>query len=532
MTLSYFHCPETGWTTARRSWVWILAAAMLTAVMASKGMGSTVWYQLAVAGLAAICAFRAFNYRENVYAALCIVSGTMMTALPCFAHLSWVLVVMVACLARNIRAANFPEASGYDALALGIALMWCAGRADAFTSWITPFTAFMIPPALTVLLWRCGRFRAFAWLAVLPLAACFVAKDIVTASTPNTITIESYSIPNVAVFPHGKVAAHLVGGSLVPKGETSGDVGIVNMIFGPTPNKSLRPIYLVEHDIGPSEQHPVLENKSLHQQQPWEYNQLFGDEYVLAAIARDGYWASNLGGGLKPEGGVMLGSLCHKGGSTYEPIIVRTKGSTYIQDSDPFVDWLANGQRNVVWELTHGALDLRCLNFAAILLTALSVFAPALSRQGFAVLLLGVVTTQAIATYGAIPGDVLLIGRDGGPHELFRSGGVIRSLIESGRPVIESNRPSPIVVVARGRTYRLTGVEKLVILAPHSRALTTEGKVEVDDIPLGVVEDVIDARLLHYPGGDSKGVVQLRGVVFIATDAPAKLDWKKWFPRS
>ena len=227
----------------------------------------------------------------------------------------------------------------------------------------------------------------------------------------------------------------------------------------------------------------------------------------------------------------MRGSLRHSGGLSYEPIVVRTNDSTYIQDSDPFVDWLANGQRTVVKELTQGVMDFRYFNFAAVLLASLLILAPGWSRIFLALLICTASTIHAVSEYRVVSGDILFVGRDGGPHELSRSAGVTRSIIESGRPVVESNRPSPIVVVARGEAYRITGVEKLIILAPNSQVHLADGSVKANDTPLGVVDSITDARLLHHPGGISKGVLELKGMVFIATDAPAKLNWDKWFPR-
>lgn len=527
-----FPSPLADWNPVGRSWSWILVAISLSAVIAAKGMGSILCYQLAVAGSALLCAFRSFNYRQNGYAVISVGLGIVMIVWPWFAQLPWFFVALFVGLSCMVRRHDIQEAAGYDALALGMALLWCAGRVDEFTAWVTPKNAAIMPVGFALLLWRYGKTRTCAWLLVLIIATFYTAQDIVVASKPKKITVESYSIPNVAVYPHGKVIANLVGGTLVPKGEAAADIGIVNMIFGPTPNRSSQPIYLIEHGVGPSEQHPMLDSKSLLQRKPWEYNQLFGDEYVLAAISRDGYWASNLGGSLKAEGRVMLGSLRHEGGATYEPVIIRKNGATYVQDSDPFVDWLANGQREVVWELTHGALDLRCLTLAAVLTTALALFASRWSMKGYVFLVLGAIVTQTMAINRSIPGDIYLVGRDGGPHEISKSAGVVRSLVESGRPVIESNRPSSMVVVSCGETFRLTGVEKLVIMAPNSRVVTKAGQIEAGDVPLGHLEDVVDARSLRHPGGIAKGFIQLDNVVFIATGSPAKLNWEKWFPHS
>jgi hypothetical protein len=127
-------------------------------------------------------------------------------------------------------------------------------------------------------------------------------------------------------------------------------------------------------------------------------------------------------------------------------------------------------------------------------------------------------------------GDILIVSREGGPHELSRSAGVSRTIIESGIPAREGNMPAALIIVGRDGEYSITGVEKLLVAGSGAKIHSPDGVIKIDDTPLGTVEGIADARRISVGDASSVAVMRLKGFTIIGTDSPAKLDWSKWYP--
>jgi len=292
------------------------------------------------------------------------------------------------------------------------------------------------------------------------------------------------------------------------------------------PNAS-RSVCLLEHGVNSPKWAPSLVRGDLQQSEPWFANQLFGDQYLLAAIAADGCWNSNLGARLRPAGRLVLGSASHRGGGWFEPVVIELEHTLYVNDSDPFVDRLAGYQRSAVTELTVGIFRYRFLNLAlalACLLASLPRF-----RIICVIALLG---GSFIISLLPCSGDITVVGRVDWPHEPSRASGVARSLADAGHPVLLARGPTPIVVIDEGQRYAFTGVERLIILCPAARFSCGETQFEADILPLGRESGIQDARTLIINGTPRGSVWTSTDMTVMATGSPAKVDWNTWLQSS
>lgn len=517
---------------------WPLLVAVLTAALTAKGFGSKTFFLLNSLSLISLVCWRAFSTGDKILGIALTAGGVAFATLSWLPQLTWPITLYLLALSKSSKNRGDGDFVYYQNIALTNVVYWVILKIDIATVYITPLNSGACFLLIALAIHYARTLRIATWCAAITISLIISGQSVFDTLKTKDISIENYAVPNVNVFPHGEVIKQIISGRLSPKGETSGDIGIINLIFGHTESKANNPFILVEHDVLPSESYPVIAKESLHQRKPWEYNQLFGDELLLAAIARDGYWASNLGGSLQPKGRVLLGSLRHyeghedTGKTHYYPIAIRHESKTYLQDSDPFVDWLSNGQRNTLLEFTRGTLDLRLLNMGLVIICAIMLCTANTTLMGMVLVLLMTIAVEFIYQKTTIEGDLHLVGIDGGPHELSKTGGVVRSIIERGYPILLSSKPASIVVLSKGRSYTLTGVEKLVILSSDSRVITGDGIIQSGNTPLGPVQGVVDARSIEYKDLTVDAVFKREGVTYIATDSPAKLDWSKWLPQS
>jgi hypothetical protein len=279
---------------------------------------------------------------------------------------------------------------------------------------------------------------------------------------------------------------------------------------------------LVEHDQHPSIEHPPVRLGNLYQRIPWTENQLIGDQYILAAIAQDDQWISNFGGRLNRYGRLLLGSLRHRGGEWFEPIIISYNKCIYVQDSDPFVDRLAAYQYYTLNELVHRNREVRLLNLLFILAS--------LRIQN----LYGFISTMVIAVGLLISncknriGDIRIVAPIFSPHETSRPSGVLRSLADNGFCFVKGDSQCTVLIVGEGKSVTAKASETLVILMPGARLKIGDDFITVDSMPLGDISDVVDARALIVNGTMQSFVIKINKCNVIGTGSPAKQNWKKW----
>jgi hypothetical protein len=360
------------------------------------------------------------------------------------------------------------------------------------------------------------------WSRFVLVALCVVAAlvDITYIYRPHEIEIGQAM--NVAQgYSPGPTLAKLLGGSPV-QGEVKGDIGITSLFFNQGPNRAIRQIVLGEHGQKPTPEQPVWAGGDLQQSEPWAGNQLFGNQYVLAAIAEDGQWVSNLGGGLERTGRLILASSNHTGGSGTEPLIIAQGKVIYVQDSDPFCDRLSAYQPSALREIVVGQGYLRIIN---VVLAVLSL----LASGPLSMAALGAGVVAFFLWYCHLqPGDVRLCGVVGWPHEPSRISGVLRSLADAGMVMTRGSSDCRLLVVDEGRSAKAAPAEHLVLAAPGASVSSGQATIRVDDLPLGDVDGIIDARRLIVNGVIVGAVYKEGGRTIIGTGSPARQDWAKW----
>lgn len=497
-----------------------LLFGLIALALSLKGWGSTELYQFSIV----IFLVAALHFQQNTskLLTLCQVFLAITIALlPQYSHLSALLAIIALCSGRweAILASN---------IIFLIAALWMY---DITSRNVSPLVIICFGSALIGICYAKRVCKALFYIALI-LWAINPITDLTRMIGGRTITIESYKKEGIAVFPHGDVICRQLDAEKRERGEADGDIGIANLIFGETNIKAKKKLFLVEHGVGASEKHQALGKNELLQKKPWEFNQFYGEEHILASIAQDGYWASNLGGSIEPKdyGGVALASKSHTGGKSFETIIFDHNDRRYVQDSDPFVDWLAHGQRHVTKEVSKGQTSLRLLNLIVALLCLLVVVTERHTvnmMASFASLLL--IWGHWLYDVNSQPnGEVCIVGKVGSPHELSKSAGVLRSMIESGHPVTETSKLPIIVVVSEGKSYKLQGSERLVIAASNSEIITPKGSFKVDDVPQGLAEDIVDSRLIKGPAGKDATIHKLDNLTILGTNSPAKQNWNKW----
>jgi hypothetical protein len=485
-----------------------------------KGWGSVDLYELTIA-----LYLGAVLYFQQCVPRLLAVSQALLAAtimlLPQYSHLSAILAIISLCSCRK-------EAVIAPSIIFLAASLWMYDTTSRHT---TPLSILLLG-LVVVGIGVCTRWQKGLFYGALILWLPTPLIEFTRISGEKTITVESYKKEGVPVFPHGDVICRLIGAQKRGHGEADGQIGIANLIFGDTTIKAEKKIFLVEHGVTPSDRHQGLGKHELLQKKPWEFNQFFGEEHILASVAQDGYWASNLGGSLEPKntGRVVLASTMHSGGRSFEPIVYDDGEKRYVQDSDPFVDWLAHGQRHVTKEIATGQTSLRALNlFIAILCLVVVVADRKAVSLTMSIVTMLVLWGHWIHDNGNQPqGEVLIVGKVGSPHELSKSAGVMRSLIESGHAFTETSRSPKIVVISEGKSYKLQGSERLVLAGPKCEVITKRGTFEVGDIPQGVVDEIVDSRLIKSPSGEVQTTYKLDDVVIFGTNSPAKQNWNKW----
>lgn len=494
-----------------------VAAFVFYAVVAARAAGSSAVYVIAVAaalGIALLTASRNGSWVSIISVVACIFAAVIHWPIV-YLWGFWALVAGV-CSHRDLGMRRMRFSAAF-------LLLWLL-QAVPLGSWTA------IPPAAFALfiffavafthLWnRCYLVLAGACvvLTIVGLLACCPQLDIQIARDPQ-------APPGSAV---GPLVSKIIGARTVGPGNVAGDLGVTSLMYDQEQPQASRSICLLEHGVNSPTWDVTLIRGDLQQSEPWSANQLFGDQYLLAAIAADGCWNSNLGTRLRPSGRLVLGSASHRGGGWFEPVVIKIENTLYLNDSDPFVDRLAGYQRSAVTELTIGIFRYRFLNLALAMACLL------ISLPRFRII-------SAIAPLGGslvillLPcsGDITVVGRVDWPHEPSRASGVARSLADAGQPVLMTRRPTPIVVIDEGRKYEFTGVERLIILCPAARFSCGETQFEADVLPLGLEAGIQDARTLIINGTPRGPVWTSTNMTVIATGSPAKLSWNTWLQSS
>lgn len=487
--------------------VWILFLLLL-----ARGFGSSAVFRLTVGGLLGFVAFSNLlrkDFEGIGRSCICFVASLLFWPLV-YLYGFWVFAIGVDPTNKQLR---------WHAPATAFLFLWILQFTE-IGSW-TYFPCIGIP--IFLLICVCMFFStkpAYIILAII----CIVASIIDLASLQKENVEIAYHKDFASGYVHGPILARILNGKLVDPNNVGGDISITSLIQGSGANTAKRPIIVVDHGQKPSKNYPAIVEGDIIQKPPWTGNQFFGDQYLLAAIAQDGQWVSNIGGRLRAIGKMQLVSPCHQNGKRYEPLVLRYKNTTYVNDSDPFVDRLANYQVAGIREMAYGVPLYRIINILFLIGAILSVkFKYSDFATGFIVILF-------VAFYILIPtnGDIRIIGKMNSPHEPSKLSGVLRSLADAGFSCIKGGKNCNVLVIGEKKIVAPQKTERVILACSGSTINLGEQKIGVGEIPLGMIDGIVDARNLSVSGVMQGPILKIGEVTVIGTDSPAKQDWKRW----
>lgn len=285
-------------------------------------------------------------------------------------------------------------------------------------------------------------------------------------------------------------------------------------------------IVLLEHDQW--DRHPTLAaRENWHQREPWNENQLLGCQFWLAAIKADRQFQSNLGGQAIASGQVLL--LSPEQSFSRECLAVKRDDILYLGDSDYFCNGMSAYQPALLSEILVVPRQFMRIRIFSILLlvTGMLVEIAVLYPLSLSIPIVAL-SACFFCMPRAVNGDVRINGKVFDPHEPSRASGVMGALSDGGIAAIRGDNGAAMLVVAEGLTCRRKE-EAVVILEPGSRVTIGPAVVSADEIPLGTVADVVDARHLIIDGQSSSSVDQVvNGVRVVGTGSPSKNVVRLW----
>ena len=482
-------------------------------ILLLKGFGSITLFKIVSGTTIGLCVYLSVSFRDTPSLVVSSVSAIVAAIYFPIIHLYgfWIFLFALG-LPRA-----FPVKYILCLVLAGIVLIEVLG--DSLHLLLPP-TSILTIVFLGLLAWVIRSHRKTAFLIVCVPCIALTIKDAWPYGGKVQIGYDSSAPPGIAM---GKVLARVVGGELKPIGQVSDGLGITSLIAKTGPNNAPLQIILVDHDQYSSENEKHIERGNLFQKEPWGENLTLGNQYLNYALANDGQLFWNLGGRLSRNGTVLLASIQNIGqGSSLliEPFVVRDGNKVFIADSDPFCDGAVPYQRNFIFEVVRKNPAPRVLN---LMFLVCSAFADLGSIGYWASPLILLVITWI--RFSPVEGDVRIIGAIAWPHESSAYSGVMMSLVDAGHPMLIGRDNTRILVVAPHETVTVLRTEKLVLAGSGSVVKVNGKRVCVEDLPLGAIQGVIDARAIS---GTFFPVARVDGVTIIGTDSPAKQDWTKW----
>ena len=269
-------------------------------------------------------------------------------------------------------------------------------------------------------------------------------------------------------------------------------------------------VYL-DHDA-----HTDWDDSNFMQRRPWGQNFPIAGEPLRMAIGRDGALISNLGAALKKDSSHFVYGLMD--GWSVVPLAISLGENLVLADSDFAVNCLAPYQQALIQRITGTDRGFMFFHFvcAAMLITILRWPKPWLTLVLVGVYFLSLWWPQA--------GDVRYVGR----HHLWPhtdlGEGLVRVFQLNGGNVRFGSMGTKVLVVAEGFSAK-RNKEKVVVLEPKAKVSMDGVVYEAGDVPQGVRDGVVDARLIfREKDALPSSIYQENGVIIIATGTPSLLD--------
>jgi hypothetical protein len=409
-------------------------------------------------------------------------------------------------------------------LSVGMFLLSSVNYFDVLARFFTPTLLVLAGLAAATVCWLARRFLtgsrsqrlAFASAVV---SACFTMPDVL--STPRGLLPSTFPAgPNRSIS-FGKTASAIAGQHSdsiqldLPDGSAPAPLHTGKL------SSDGHRIVLLEH--GSSS--PFYGGVDLQQALPWGGHVFFGNQYLAAAIERDGVLASNLGGSLSSKAGcpVLLSCSCRGKRAAYA-LISRKRGVAVISDSDVLTDKLSAYNPSLIKELT-GNNKLVRYAVAAMSLGSLPFFVTC--RDIWKAVGLAVAIGTCMIGRGPTTGTVRLCCDTGSPHDDSGSYGVLRVMNDSGIIATRGDRDCSVLCVGPGR-HAIHAGEKLVLLEPLASCNLGGKIIKCENMPLGNLPQVPNAMSVIVDKKQYLGTFVIDGVRVIGTGSPAKQHFDKW----
>lgn len=279
--------------------------------------------------------------------------------------------------------------------------------------------------------------------------------------------------------------------------------------------KDASAVYL-DHDA-----HSVWDEGNYIQPRPWGNQYIIGGEPLRMAIARDSVLITNLGAALKKDSPRLLYGLFDEG--RVQPMAILHEQCLILSDSDFLVNCLAPYQPSLIRKLTGTDYDMQIFHFAcsvALILScfsSVSLFLPILLAGGYAVINLS-----------SQPGEIRYEGKKSHwPHTNLGEG-IVRTIQKEGYNVLFGNKEARILVVGSYQTASAED-ERLIILEPGAKVYINSCLYEAGNLPAGIQQGIVDARLLKKNGIPLDcPVIKENSMTIIGSGSPALLNLDFW----
>lgn len=299
-----------------------------------------------------------------------------------------------------------------------------------------------------------------------------------------------------------------------------------SLLPGDLPSSSAGSINLIEHDQW--KPYPMIAAEdNWHQREPWNENQLLGNQFWLAAIFQDGQFQSNLGGQAIGIGRVLLASPSHEDGVSC--LAVERDNVLYLADSDYFCNGMAAYQPALLREIFGSHAQFFRFRVLAILLLAIGI---CLEIWSFFPWCKAVASGLTVGLFLCIPkpstGDVRLVGNIFDPHETSHTSGTLGALNDGGICAVRGDLDAKMLVVAEGLSCSARN-ESVILLEPGASVKIGRDFVSANDVPLGAKDETVDARHLIINGKNiGQAECSVAGIRVIGTGSPAKNVFRLW----
>lgn len=263
------------------------------------------------------------------------------------------------------------------------------------------------------------------------------------------------------------------------------------------------------------------------QKSPWSRNSLIAVEPFRVNVAEDGCLVMNIGSRIANGDARPVWGLCD--GFQFAMLCAYDGDRLIFGDSDLAGDMLAPYQVHLWRHIAGKDIPYRLWMFVIGVALILYHFTP--RRYDFVVS--GIISVMILIFHIVIihpryEGGIRYVGYDVLYPHTSLCYGLVREMHKIGSPVLFTRSQASVLAVGTGHTAKLES-EKLVILEANAGVYVKGKLYKAGTIPLGVVDDIVDARDIFDGAGHkvATAAIEVDGVLIIATGSPSSQDLKR-----